>query len=174
MSKMIKALNKAGMWRGGEGPRAQDDVRTIRGKREKLYSQRGVVALSVVLIVVSISSLWTNFEALSHLREEKNASRALLHALNEQKQEINALGSLIVDGSSTELVRMNKLYDELEDLKTAMIEKQQNAAQLQIAYERLKGSIDDLKTADRLMRKKYISLNSDVKKLTDNAIVLIK
>jgi len=133
--------------------------------------------LMIFLIGFSVISMSISFKTLSQLEAFWTDSKTTLQTLTTQQKDIAALQSLIADRAAEELAQVKDIRAQISYLKIATQNRENEISEMKIAYNDLKastqGSLEELQLSDKLILKKYILLNDQFQKFSeDNAFIL--
>ena len=172
MSKLMNELNRI-----DESRRAHNNIIVDDTPEQPAQAQVHVVKehkviyviafLVVVLVALSVVSMSASLKTFSQLENAELASSVVLKTLAKQSNAIQSLEALITDKNSEELARIDELRDQMKELNVVMMEREKGimemAGDLKTLKNSMEDSVDDLKMSDRLMLKKYITLNTRVR-----------
>ena len=132
-------------------------------------------ALVILLIAASAFSLSISLKTFAQLEASLADSKIILQTLDQHSVDIRYLATLMTENTSTELAQLDALKahinTEMQELIVAIEEREEEFADIKIAHNDLKTSMQDslyeLKMSDKLMLEKFISLNDKVEKLNN-------
>ena len=131
----------------------------------------------ILLIGFSVLSMAISLKTFSQLEESWADSKATLEALSNQQNDIVALKSLISDGAVEELAGIEDLKVQINELKVAVKNREDEFSEMRVAYNDLKvstqESIDKLQLSDQLMLKKFSLLNNQFQKYSEEKLSIL-
>jgi len=199
MSKMLKLLQKANHLRQDSYTMAVDDsslaMNEALAQNEKdtngyengqntengsngyhyaaaassLQSQASII-LIVIAIVLGFSALLISYKALAGIQSGYEIYHNLRQVTELQEEKIGELKSELTYFKQAELENMNSLQASLDEANVSLKQNMSEFNDLFVDFKILKVLVDDLKTTDRLILDKTISLNGIVKKLNSKIL----
>lgn len=161
MGKMLKALEKAKELRNNGYAIAMPtgNARIHVAEADRAHGsgaakfETKIEVVCAVIFMVGLMSLSVSFKVVSELQKARKMDAVLLKNMSGQKEDIRHLEELISETALAKMTRLEQMVEELSDLE--------------IHYNLLKISVEDLKLSDRLLLEKYIGLNERMRKIED-------
>jgi len=133
--------------------------------------------LMILLIGFSVISLSISLKTFTQLEASWADSKTILETLRIQHKDIAVLHTLIADGAAEELAYNEDLKAQINELKAAIKNSEDEFSKMHVAYSDWKvstqGLIEELKLSDELMLKEYTLLNDQFEKFSKESISIL-
>jgi len=179
MSKLMSDLNSLSESRKMDEGVIIEEVQENQEQIQTLPEYKGIYFLSFLMILLigfSVLSISISLKTFTQLEATWADSKAILETLNRQQNDITTLQSLITDRASRELAQIKDVKGQINELKVAIKNREDEFSEMRIAYNDLKvstqGLIEELQLSDQLMLKKYIILNNQFQKFSEDNLFI--
>jgi hypothetical protein len=188
MSKMTKLLNKTQEVRDAAYSINAKDVEGVHtnSQQEDTYQPKQnhlenspqlsqfSLGLMILVLLVAIASLVVSYRAVVEMNSSKAAALSLLDQIDVQNQRIQELKDNVLSKSVKESINIQELSSQILQMSSNLEKRQFSAKKEHSEVQRLVGeygslveTTEEVRTTNRLLLQKFISLNQEVQTLQE-------
>ena len=184
MSKMVKLLKKAQQMdqtvvvginaEGADQPITLSAQETIESRHEIFSNSKAnpvVMTVMGALCLVVLGIMVLSLQLFQMMRMDKNIINELVEANKSQTQRLAFLENSFSQLETSGLKEVMPLKDAYTTLNLSVKRSKEDVNQINIQANLMRIAIEDLKTTDRLLLDKTISLNSMIKEMQQKLLV---